>query len=90
MVVYRITNLIFDFMNHPVTIALKALSIISFLVGLFFLMNCIGGKNLSDNLIYGISGIFGAIFNYGFAFIVEAARLYVEKEHNQKKKNYQY
>ena len=64
-------------MNKIIVYMIQALSLVSFIIGVFTVI--VGFSKDAGYLVDGIGIIIGSVFLAGFSYIVEAACLYIEK-----------
>ena len=64
-------------MKKIIVYMIQALSLVSFIIGVFTVI--VGFSKDAGYLVDGIGIIIGSVFLAGFSYIVEAACLYIEK-----------
>lgn len=71
-------------MNKIITNTIQALSLVSFIIGMFTVIA--GFSKDAGYLVDGIGIIIGSVFLAGFSYIVEAACIYIEKQKEEAQK----
>ena len=71
-------------MSNPLAITFQFVSVTSLVVGV--------GLSIYDSSkwLYAVACMGDALFMYAFAYFVEAASLYIDKEKKERKEKYQY
>ena len=70
-------------MRNPLAVTFQFIAVISIVVGILLLVFD------SGKWLYAVACIGNALFMYGFAYIVEAASIYIDKDKKERMKNYQ-
>lgn len=71
-------------MKKIIVYMIQALSLVSFIIGVFTVI--VGISKDAGYLVDGIGIIIGSVFLAGFSYIVEAACLYIEKQKEEVQK----
>ena len=69
-------------MRSPLAITFQYVTVIAAIAGVYFFF--------TNETLYGVACIIDALFTYGFAYLIEAASIYIEKDRKERKKTYQY
>ena len=71
-------------MSNPLAAIFQFISVAALIIGVVLVIYD------SSKWLYAVACIGNALFMYGFAYLVEAASLYIDKEKKERKEKYQY
>lgn len=71
-------------MRNPLAVTFQFIAVITLVIGVLLVILD------SEKWLYAVACIGNALFMYGFAYIVEAASIYIDKDKKERMKNYQY
>ena len=78
-------------MRNPLAVTFQVLAVVALVAAVLFVFFYFeGDKSSSNKLLYALACVVDGLFMYGFAYVIEAASIYIEKDKKERKKNYQY